>query len=49
MARLIEDKVKRPLAEELLFGKLEHGGHVVVRLENDEIKPEIQEEELEGV
>lgn len=48
MARLIEDKVKRPLAEELLFGKLENGGHVVVTLENDEIKPEIQEEELEG-
>lgn len=49
MARLIEDKVKRPLAEELLFGKLEHGGHVVVKLENNEINPEIQEEELEGV
>lgn len=48
MARLIQDKVKRPLAEELLFGKLEHGGHVVVKLENNEIKPEIQEEELEG-
>lgn len=48
MARLIQDKVKRPLAEELLFGKLENGGHVVVTLENDEIKTVIQEEELEG-
>ncbi len=48
MARLIQDKVKRPLAEELLFGKLEHGGHVIVTLENNEIKPKIQEEELEG-
>lgn len=48
MARLIQDKVKRPLAEELLFGKLEHGGHVVVSVEKDEIKVEIQEEELEG-
>ena len=48
MARLIQDKVKRPLAEELLFGKLEHGGHVVVTLENNEIKAQIQEEELEG-
>lgn len=47
MARLIQDKVKRPLAEELLFGKLEHGGHVVVTLENNEIKAVIQEEELE--
>jgi ATP-dependent Clp protease ATP-binding subunit ClpA len=48
MARLIQDKVKRPLAEELLFGKLEHGGHVVVSVEKDEIKVVIQEEELEG-
>jgi len=33
MARLIQDKVKQPLAEELLFGKLRHGGevHVSVR------------------
>lgn len=48
MARLIQDKVKRPLAEELLFGQLEHGGHVVVSMEKDEIKVEIKEEELEG-
>ncbi len=48
MARLIQDNVKRPLAEELLFGKLEHGGHVVVTLENNEIKVAIKEEELEG-
>ncbi len=48
MARLIQDKVKRALAEELLFGKLENGGHVFVKLENDDIKIEIQEEELEG-
>lgn len=48
MARLIQDKIKRPLAEELLFGELEHGGHVVVSLENAELKVEIKEEELEG-
>ncbi len=48
MARLIQDKVKRPLAEELLFGKLEHGGHVIVKLENNDIKVAIKEEELEG-
>ncbi len=48
MARLIQDKVKRPLAEELLFGQLAHGGHVVVTLDKDDIKVEIKEEELEG-
>ncbi len=30
MARLIQEKVKQPLAEELLFGKLAHGGEVNV-------------------
>lgn len=34
MARLIQDKIKRPLAEEILFGELaEHGGvvHIDIR------------------
>ncbi len=30
MARLIQQKIKEPLADELLFGKLEHGGKVIV-------------------
>jgi ATP-dependent Clp protease ATP-binding subunit ClpA len=28
--RLVQDEVKRPLGDELLFGRLEHGGHVEV-------------------
>ncbi|GJM05672.1 MAG: ATP-dependent Clp protease ATP-binding subunit ClpA [marine bacterium B5-7] len=48
MARLIQEKVKRALAEELLFGSLENGGHVVITIENDDIAVEIKEEELEG-
>jgi ATP-dependent Clp protease ATP-binding subunit ClpA len=35
MARLLQDYVKRPLAEELLFGKLAGGGHVRVTLNRD--------------
>src|SRR6188768_1710937 len=35
MARLIQDKVKQPLAEELLFGKLAHGGEVHVSVKDD--------------
>jgi len=35
MARLIQDKVKQPLAEELLFGKLRHGGEIHVSMKND--------------
>ncbi|MGO9710662.1 MAG: ATP-dependent Clp protease ATP-binding subunit ClpA [Polyangiaceae bacterium] len=33
LARIIQEEVKRPLGEELLFGKLEKGGHVVVDLD----------------
>lgn len=47
MARLIQDKVKRPLAEELLFGRLEHGGHVIIEMEDDGLKARIAEPELE--
>ncbi len=35
MARLIQDKVKQPLAEELLFGKLRHGGEVHVSVKDE--------------
>jgi ATP-dependent Clp protease ATP-binding subunit ClpA len=35
MARLIQDKIKKPLAEELLFGKLVNGGEVAVHLKDD--------------
>jgi len=37
MARLIQEKIKRPLAEELLFGQLEKGGHVLVKATNEEL------------
>ncbi|WP_435235264.1 ATP-dependent Clp protease ATP-binding subunit ClpA [Psychromonas sp. PT13] len=39
MARLIQDKVKKPLANEILFGELQHGGSVTVSLnkKDDEI------------
>ncbi len=33
LARIIQEEVKRPLGEELLFGKLEKGGHVIVDLD----------------
>ena len=35
MARVIQEHIKRPLAEELLFGKLRDGGHVRVDLNQD--------------
>ncbi|MFN3076681.1 MAG: ATP-dependent Clp protease ATP-binding subunit ClpA [Alphaproteobacteria bacterium] len=33
LARVIQEHVKKPIAEELLFGKLAGGGHVEVRVE----------------
>ncbi|ATJ83438.1 ATP-dependent Clp protease ATP-binding subunit ClpA [Halomonas beimenensis] len=38
MARLIQEKLKKPLAEQILFGELaEHGGVVHVSVEDDEL------------
>ena len=37
MARVIQDKVKRPLADELLFGKLVGGGRVSVDVREGEL------------
>jgi len=34
MARLIQEKIKKPLANDLLFGKLAQGGHVCIYVEN---------------
>jgi len=42
MARLIQDKLKKPLANELLFGELVGGGSVRVDLQGDELKFDIQ-------
>ena len=45
MARIIQQYIKKPLAEELLFGRLAHGGHLIVQLEDGELTFEIQEKE----
>lgn len=41
LERVIQDKIKTPLADELLFGKLAKGGEVVVKLKDDELAFEI--------
>ncbi|MFN3234999.1 MAG: ATP-dependent Clp protease ATP-binding subunit ClpA [Gammaproteobacteria bacterium] len=47
MARLIQEKIKQPLAEELLFGRLTHGGSVSVTSVNDDLQFEIEALETE--
>ncbi|MBW8310925.1 MAG: ATP-dependent Clp protease ATP-binding subunit ClpA [Rhizobium sp.] len=44
MARLLQDKIKRPLADELLFGKLVGGGRVTVDVRDGELVVEAQAE-----
>ncbi|MBE0439451.1 MAG: ATP-dependent Clp protease ATP-binding subunit ClpA [Gammaproteobacteria bacterium] len=44
MARLVQEKVKRPLADELLFGQLSEGGHVNVVLKDNELALEFVKE-----
>ncbi|MDE2030415.1 MAG: AAA family ATPase, partial [Alphaproteobacteria bacterium] len=38
LARVIQEQIKKPLAEELLFGKLQKGGAVTVGLDKEEDK-----------
>ncbi|HEX8383309.1 MAG TPA: ATP-dependent Clp protease ATP-binding subunit ClpA [Sphingomonas sp.] len=42
MGRLIQEKIKQPLAEELLFGKLVHGGEVTVKMKDGALSFEIE-------
>ena len=47
MARLIQDEIRRALADELLFGRLANGGHVVVDVdESGAIKLAFDEEDV---
>ncbi|MFC0677921.1 ATP-dependent Clp protease ATP-binding subunit ClpA [Lysobacter korlensis] len=41
MARVIQEKIKRPLADELLFGKLVNGGRVMVDVKDNELAIEV--------
>ena len=37
MGRLIQNEVKKPLAEAILFGNLKHGGAAFVDVEGDKL------------
>jgi ATP-dependent Clp protease ATP-binding subunit ClpA len=44
MARLIQDTIRKALADELLFGKLAHGGRVTIDIDaNDKVSLEFEE------
>lgn len=43
MARTIQQHIKKPLADELLFGRLKDGGDLLIRAENGELVFDIRE------
>jgi ATP-dependent Clp protease ATP-binding subunit ClpA len=45
MARVIQEHIKKPLAEELLFGRLANGGHLVIRAEDGRLVHDVEVEE----
>ena len=49
MARVIQENIKRPMAEDLLFGRLVNGGHVVLTVEGDRLKLEVVESDVAEV
>ncbi len=46
LGRVIQEKLKRPLAEELLFGDLEKGGMVYIDLKDDELTFKFEAEKI---
>jgi ATP-dependent Clp protease ATP-binding subunit ClpA len=46
MARVIQEHIKKPLADEVLFGKLKGGGHVRVVLVKDEAAADPEQEKI---
>jgi len=48
MGRLIQEKIKKALAEELLFGRLEHGGTVRITVVDDDLSIDFDAVPVEG-
>lgn len=49
IGRLIDDKLRKPLANEVLFGNLENGGKVLANLKDDEVKFTFSKEKVEEI
>lgn len=49
IGRLINEKLRKPLANEVLFGKLEKGGKVIAKLANNEVVFEFKVDKMEEI
>ena len=47
LARVIQEHIKKPLADEILFGRLTKGGHVKVVLKDGKLAFEVEGDERE--
>ena len=45
MARVVKESIKKPMADELLFGRLAHGGEVTVTVKDGQLEFEFDREE----
>jgi ATP-dependent Clp protease ATP-binding subunit ClpA len=48
LGRLIQDEVKKPLGDELLFGALENGGHVKVDVQEQKLSFSFESKSVPG-
>ena len=46
LTRVIQENIKKPLAEEVLFGKLQNGGEVVAKIAEDKLLIEVELENI---
>ena len=46
--RRVQEKIKKPLAEQLLFGGLQGGGHIFITVRDGALVVGSDEKELEG-
>ena len=49
VGRLIDEKLRKPLANEILFGNLENGGKVTAKLVKNEIKFTFEAKKVEEI
>ena len=47
LARLIDELIKKPLADEILFGALEQGGTVSIEIRDNELSLDFSEKKSE--
>ena len=48
LSRVIQEEIKKPIAEELIFGKISKGGHVSITLKDNKIEFSFSKKEMQN-